>query len=37
MAEETDSENRHFWNFTSHVTLTLTSEWPWKSWMSRRS
>ena len=26
MAEETDFENRHFWNFKSHVTLTLTSD-----------
>jgi len=24
MAEEIDFENRHFWNFKSHVTLTLT-------------
>jgi len=26
MAEEIDFENRHFWNFKSHVTLTLTSD-----------
>jgi len=24
MVEEIDFENRHFWNFKSHVTLTLT-------------
>jgi len=26
MVEEIDFENRHFWNFKSHVTLTLTSD-----------
>jgi len=26
MAEEINFENRHFWNFKSHVTLTLTSD-----------
>ena len=26
MADEIDFENRHFWNFKSHVTLTLTSD-----------
>ena len=26
MAEEIDFENRHFWNFKSHMTLTLTSD-----------
>ena len=26
MAEEIDCENRHLWNFKSHVTLTLTSD-----------
>jgi len=26
MTEEIDFEYRHFWNFTSHVTLTLTSD-----------
>ena len=26
MAEEVSFENRHFWNFKSHVTLTLTSD-----------
>ena len=26
MAVEIDSENSHFWNFKSHVTLTLTSD-----------
>jgi len=26
MAEEIDFENRHFWKFKSHVTLTLTSD-----------
>jgi len=26
MAEEIDFENRHFLNFKSHVTLTLTSD-----------
>ena len=26
MAEEIDFENHHFWNFKSHVTLTLTSD-----------
>jgi len=26
MGEEIDFENRHFWNFKSHVTLTLTSD-----------
>ena len=26
MAEGIDFENRHFWNFKSHVTLTLTSD-----------
>jgi len=26
MAEEIDFENRRFWNFKSHVTLTLTSD-----------
>jgi len=26
MAEEIDFENRHFWKFMSHVTLTLTSD-----------
>jgi len=26
MAEEIDFENRNFWNFKSHVTLTLTSD-----------
>jgi len=28
MAEEIDFENRHFWNFKSHVTLTLTLDDP---------
>jgi len=23
---ETEFENRHFWNFKSHITLTLTSD-----------
>jgi len=38
MVEEIDFENRHFWNFKSHVTLT----WPRmtlkviSSWMSHR-
>ena len=26
MAEEIEFENHHFWNFKSHVTLTLTSD-----------
>jgi len=26
MAEEIDFENRYFWNFKSHVTLTVTSD-----------
>jgi len=26
MAEEIDFENRHFWNFKSHVALTLTAD-----------
>jgi len=26
MAEEIDFENRHFWDFKSQVTLTLTSD-----------
>jgi len=26
MTEEIDFENRHFWNFKSHVTLILTSD-----------
>jgi len=26
MAEEIDFEYHHFWNFKSHVTLTLTSD-----------
>jgi len=26
MVEEIDFENRHFWNFKSHVTMTLTSD-----------
>ena len=26
MADEIDFENRHFWQFKSHVTLTLTSD-----------
>ena len=28
MAKEIEFENRHFWNFKSHVTLTLTSDDP---------
>jgi len=26
MSEEIDFENHHFWNFKSHLTLTLTSD-----------
>jgi len=32
MVEEIDFENRHFFNFKSHVTLTPDLGWPWKSY-----